>query len=315
MSCFKPLTAYRGSGNVIVFDKNKSRSRVPFQLPCGRCIGCRMEKARQWGIRCLHEKKMWRDNCYVTLTYQDKFLPPGGSLSLRDVQLFMKRLRKWRNSSKEDPVRFFLGGEYGEENKRPHYHALLFNVGFPDLRRIGANKRGESLYTSETLSGLWSVDGEPLGHVSVGEVTFDSAVYCAKYSMKKVTGDAAASHYEVYDQYGEVHVRRPEFAVMSRRPGIGAGYYAKYGEEIRNLDSVVVAGREVRPPRFYDSRTLSLMGEDHGEDAVLCLCAYCCNKRKRKRMAVLNRADNTEERLRVKEKLALIAAEKKERKL
>lgn len=268
-----------------------------------------MEKARQWGMRCLHEKKLWKDSCYITLTYSDEFLPPGGSLSVRDCQLFMKRLGKWRRSETGKGVRYFLGGEYGETNLRPHYHALLFNCAFPDLIPIGRNVRGEPLYTSQKLAELWN----GMGHVSIGEVTFDSAVYCAKYALKKVNGDGADDHYTVYDGDGVVHRRQSEFALMSRRPGIGAGYYEKYGSEVRAHDSVVVNGREVRPPRFYDTRTLSVAG--HNDALLLCCCVACRNKRKRKRMAVLNKADNTEDRLRVKESLAIIAAEKKERKL
>lgn len=306
MTCTRPLKAYWRdvARSRITFDPVHSATKVPFSLPCGRCIGCRMEKARQWGIRCLHEKKMWPDNSYVTLTYNDKFMPPGGSLCLRDVQLFMKRLRKARNASASNPIRFFLGGEYGDENKRPHYHALLFNCGFADRVLHGQNKRGEPLYISRELERLWSVDGEPLGFCTIGEVTFDSAVYCAKYALKKVNGDMAAAHYEIMDEDGIIHDRRPEFAVMSRRPGIGATYYEKYGNEVLRSDSVVINGREVRPPKYYDTRSELV---DASRLELL--------KRKRKRLAVLNKSDNTPERLRVKERLMEIAAEKKERKL
>lgn len=304
MSCVKPLKAYwrSRSRDAITFDINKSATRISFALPCGRCIGCRLEKARQWGVRCLHEKKMWKHNAFVTLTYNDKFLPLGGTLELRDLQLFMKRLRKARNSCKENPIRFFAGGEYGETNRRPHYHLLLFNCGFGDQLFHTYNKRGEALYTSKELDGFWSVDGECMGHCTIGEVTFDSAVYCAKYALKKVTGDAAAEHYAVFDSDGVVYDRRPEFAVMSRRPGIGAGYYEKFGQEVRDHDSIIVNGHEVRPPRFYDTRSECI------DNALFNL-----NKRKRKRLSVLNRADNTEERLRVKEVLMITAAKKKER--
>lgn len=274
-----------------------------------------MERARQWGLRCLHEAKMWKHNHYVTLTYNDEFMPPGGSVCLRDVQLFMKRLRKAKNSCKENPVRFFLGAEYGDENRRPHYHALLFNVHFADLRVHGHNARKEPLYTSEELSALWSADGgkSSMGFCTVGAVTFDSAVYCAKYAMKalNITDEsppearaAYEARYVVYDADGIVHERAREFAVMSRRPGIGAGYYEKYGKEVRAHDSVVVDGKEVRPPRYYDAKS----------DAVDSV-AFARLKRKRKRLAVLAKSDNTAERLRVKERLAVIAAEKKERKL
>lgn len=315
MSCYHPLKAYwRDVGrSVITFDVAHSATRVSFQLPCGRCVGCRMEKARQWGVRCLHEAKMWPSNAYVTLTYNNENLPPGGSLCLRDLQLFMKRLRKAKNSTKDNPVRFFAGGEYGEDNGRPHYHLLLFNCGFRDMLFYTYNKRGEPLYTSKELDGYWSVDGVPLGFCTIGAVTFDSAVYCAKYALKKVnitehSSDAAKAEFErkymVYDENGECFDRRPEFAVMSRRPGIGSTYYDKFGAEVRAHDSVVVNAREVRPPRYYDNR-----GSELEPERMQLL------KGRRKRASVLNRADNTPERLRVKERLALIAAEKKERKL
>lgn len=301
MSCVKPLRAFWRSRarDSITFDVNKSATRIPFALPCGRCIGCRLEKARQWGLRCLHEKKMWQDNAYVTLTYDDKFLPDGGTVVVRDLQLFMKRLRKAKNSSADNPLRFFAGAEYGEDNGRPHYHLLLFNCSFPDRLHFTVNKRGEPLYTSKELTEIWG-----MGHCTIGEVTFDSAVYCAKYALKKVTGDAAKDFYTVYDEDGICYERVPEFALMSRRPGIGSMYYEKFGAEVRAHDSIVVDGKEVRPPRFYDARSEKIDPD-----------SFERFKRKRKRMAVLNRADNTPERLRVKETLMIKAAEKKERKL
>jgi hypothetical protein len=298
VSCVHPLKAYWRdvARSAITFDASQSATKVPFGLPCGRCIGCRLEKARQWGVRCLHEKKMWKDNSYVTLTYATDQLPPGGTLVLRDLQLFMKKLRKSREPAK---VRFFAGGEYGEENRRPHYHLLLFNCGFPDMRFHTNNKRGEPLFTSQELSDLWGK-----GFCTIGEVTFDSAVYCAKYALKKVTGDAAAEHYFVWDEDGVGYDRCPEFAVMSRRPGIGATYYEKYGDELRAHDSIIINGRECRPPRFYDTRS-----------ELLDIVQYERNKRRRKRMAVLAKDDNTPARRRVKERLMSIAAEKKDRPL
>lgn len=317
MSCVSPMTAYWRDVNrsAITFDKNKSATKVPFNLPCGKCIGCRMDRARQWGFRCLHEKKMWTHNHFVTLTYNDESLPPGGSLCLRDVQLFMKRLRKARNSNVGNPIRFFLGAEYGEINRRPHYHALLFNCDFPDKLFHSKNDRGEALYTSGELSRLWSNDGgrSSLGFVTIGEITFDSAIYCAKYALKKYNlrenhtqeeKDEYDRRYVVYDADGVVYERRPEFAVMSRRPGIGAGYYEKYGNEVLAHDNIIVDGRECRPPRFYDTRS-ELRDPDRFE----------LIKKRRKRLGVLSRFDNTEERLRVKKRLMEIAAEKKEKKL
>lgn len=312
MSCFRPLKAYWANveRDRIVFDPVRSATKVPFMLPCSRCIGCRMDRAFDWGMRCMHEKRMHKDSCFVTLTYNDKHMPPGGSLQLRDVQLFMKRLRKAKEPNK---VRFFLGAEYGDDNRRPHYHALLFNCSFSDRLFFNRNSRGEPLYTSRELETLWSRDGESMGFCTIGEVTVDSAVYCAKYALKKLNITEHSSpeakeewcrRYEVFDEDGVCYTRKQEFALMSRRPGIGAGYLEKYRSEMVAHDNVIIDGREVPLARFYD---VKLQGEYPG--------AMSENKRLRKRAAVLNREDNTQERLRVKERLAEIAAEQKERKL
>ncbi|AXH75805.1 MAG: replication initiator protein [Microviridae sp.] len=269
-----------------------------------------MDKANQWGLRCLHEKKMWKWNFFATLTYDDESLPPGGTLCLRDVQLFMKKLRFAKNSTVENPVRFFLAGEYGDVNKRPHYHALLFNCPFTDLVRWSSGKRGEPLYTSRELSELWGK-----GHCSLGEVTYESAVYCAKYGLKKLKVNADSPpaireeyerRYVVYDADGVVYERVPEFAVMSRRPGIGADYYNKYGKEVRDHDSVVVSGRKVRPPRFYDGRS-EVVDPERFEELKAA--------RKREAVKEVNKADNTPERLRVKEEILKAAEKRKERNL
>lgn len=293
MGCYSPLDAYRTSGGGITFQRNASLSGEKFKLPCGQCIGCRLEKSRQWAMRCLHEAKLSTESSFITLTYDNEYLPPGGSLVKRDLQLFMKRLRKQKGAG----VRFYGCGEYGDKNARPHYHVLLFNCGFPDRVLIGKNGRDESLYTSAELRRLWD-----FGFNVIGDVTFDSAAYVARYVMKKVTGAQSAAHYEVIDGDGVVYERIPEFAVMSRRPGIGSEYYIRYGNEVRNHDSVVIDGREVRPPRFYDTRTERI------DEPLLDVI-----KRKRRRMAVLNKADNTPARLAVKEKIATIGFQKKER--
>lgn len=251
MSCFAPLTGYYSkvigaSGKrSITFNRDAAFSGVPLKLPCGQCAGCRLEKSRQWAMRCLHEKRLHRENCFVTLTYDDANLPPFGTLVKRDLQLFMKRLRK----EKGDGIRFYACGEYGDRNKRPHYHVLLFNCDFSDKRPTGANRRGDRYYDSASLRAIWG-----LGHVLLGDVTFDSAAYVARYVMKKMTGPLAVGHYDVVDANGEVVARLPEFTLMSRRPGIGKGWFDRYGVETYAHDSCVINGREVRPPRYYDGK-------------------------------------------------------------
>lgn len=205
--------------------------------------------------------------------------PPGGTLVKRDLQLFMKRLRKKFGVG----IRFYGCGEYGEKFGRPHYHVLLFNRDMPDKVFRSEGKRGDRLYTSKVLSELW-----PMGHSVVGEVSFDSCAYVARYVMKKIFGKYADI------LYGDM-VR--EFAVMSRKPGIGRPYFDKYGGEVYAHDSVVVNGQEVKPPRFYDNVLGSL-------DSVR--LAEIKRRRQLARWRSPSRlADNTRERLAVREAVAL----------
>lgn len=282
MPCYKPLTGYyaaeRGSSGKrgITFDKKLSMSGAPLRLPCGQCIGCRLERSRVWAIRCMNEKRMHKASSFLTLTYDDKYLPEDGSLVKGDLQKFMKRLRHETGKG----LRFYGCGEYGSLNLRPHYHVLLFNYDFADKKLFSRGAEND-LYTSDRLKQLW-----PNGHNSIGEVTFESCAYVARYIVDKVTGELAADHYA-----GRV----PEFTVMSRRPGIGHEYYMKYAHEMYSGDFLVVNGKKVKPPRFYDERYAMLDRMSMEELKVA-----------RRRYAIArSRADNTPERRRVRETVEL----------
>lgn len=237
MACFKPLQAWQLEGGEVVFVERGRVARA-LTLPCGQCIGCRLERSRQWAVRCVHESQLHELNSFVTLTYNEESCPT--SLCYRDFQLFMKRLRR-----EQGRVRFYMCGEYGETFRRPHFHACLFGCHFADrvfYRRVGS---GFNLYRSEVLERLW-----PFGFSSIGDVTFESAAYVARYIVKKVTGAAAAMHYVTDD--GEV--LEPEFTRMSLKPGIGARWYEKFSSEVYPRDYVVVRGVKCKPPRYYDKR-------------------------------------------------------------
>lgn len=207
---------------------------TPLSLPCGRCIGCRLERARQWAVRLLHESEMHEDSSFITLTYDDEHLPSNRSLSVPVTQLFMKRLRHRVGV----PIRFFLCGEYGERLGRPHYHALIFGYAFPD-KVLLSESNGVRLYRSEMLEDVWG-----FGFCSIGSVTFDSACYVAKYATKKVLGPKAAAHYGG---------RIPEFLTMSRRPGIGNAWITKFQADVYPSDEVIIKEFPARPPRYYDN--------------------------------------------------------------
>lgn len=243
MPCDGPLTAYYPAADSpdkrLVFDKKKSNSGIPVKVGCGRCSGCRLEHSRQWAVRIMHEKRMHSEACFVTLTYDDKHLPAGHTLVLEDFQNFMKRYRDRVGSSKEYPTRFFACGEYGERTARPHYHLLLLNRDVAD-RKFYKMSGENRLYSSKFMDDVWSK-----GFTTIGDVTFDSAAYVARYCMKKITGDKAEGHYRG---------RLPEFITMSRRPGLGASYFERYKQELIDNDSVIVNGVEAALPRYYDTK-------------------------------------------------------------
>lgn len=225
---------------------------IVVRVPCGQCIGCRLERSRKWALRCVSEAKMHAHSCFITLTYSPEFLPENGTLVKRDLQLFFKRLRK---AYPENKLRYFACGEYGEKFARPHYHVILFGLDFSE-KKIKLDKnpldlKGDIRYSdfsqfernavvtrSKTLEKIWG-----LGLVAVGACSFESCAYVARYCLKKVTGKNADEH------YGN---RLPEFLLSSRRPGIGGDYCDKYLNDIYPLDRCFSRGRPCKPPRYFD---------------------------------------------------------------
>lgn len=305
MACFHPLTGVRGEVNPksgkrpLLFDfKLVERSPVKERVPCGQCIGCRLDRSAEWADRCVKEASLYARNCFLTLTFDDAHLPRNLSLDVRDWQLFMKRLRKFGGSSKENPIRFFHCGEYGALYKRPHYHACIFNFDFDDKVYLKSNGRGDKTYTSKSLEVLW-----PNGFGLIGAVTFDSAAYVARYVVDKVTGPDAErvslvtglSHYERADWVtGEVFDVKPEYVTMSRRPGLARVWYDKFKSDVYPHGYSVVNGARRNPPRFFDN-IYELTDPE----------LFCMVKQRRVKEAGRRWFDNTSDRLAVREEFQL----------
>lgn len=301
MACFKPLTGWYGpkklaSGRTpVVFKRDQTWAHAQeVQIACGRCIGCRLERSRQWATRCMHEASLWDMNCSVTLTYSDEFLPINSSLVPADTQKFIKRLRKeWCVDRGYDDfgnrfarrLSFFLCGEYGGQFQRPHYHVLLFGVWFGDSRPFKKSQAGFQLYRSAVLDKLW-----PFGHADIGELSFESAAYAARYVLDKVTGDPAEEHYR-----GRV----PEFVRMSLRPAIGLNWFRRFQHDVYPSDEAVVGGRSGRAPEYYDGLRRREEWFDESERSFL-------EKAKKARVekARLTASERTPERLAVREQVA-----------
>lgn len=232
-------------------------------------------------MRCVHESKLHKQNAFITLTYDDDHIPTRNNLNYRDFQLFFKRLRK-----KTAPItpRYYMCGEYGELNERPHYHACIFGYDFPDKTYWSTSESGGKIYRSEILEKLW-----PYGHSSTAQLTFESAAYVARYCLKKHTGHNAEQYYTRQDENGTYKLT-PEFGHMSLKPGIGAEWYKRYKADVHTHDYVVINGRECRPPRYYDE-ILKRNDEERYDDI----------KENRYNRAKEYADNNTEERLRVRE--------------
>lgn len=250
--------------------------------PCGNCIGCRLEKSRQIGLRCLHESKMYEDNCFVTLTYSQESLERmcpltdgGYSLVRKHTQDFMKRLRARFDDRK---LKVYGCGEYGGKFQRPHYHLCIFNLDFLDKQKF-CKIHNFWHYNSPILSDLW-----PFGFATVTDFSFDTACYTARYCTKKINGKKADDHYKG---------RIPEFPIYpTRSGGIGKTWFDKFARtDIFPHDTCIVNGHECKTPRYYDK--LREREDPQGFAQAKELRALAAKERE---------SDNTHARLLVKEK-------------
>lgn len=274
MPCYSPLTGYyarkvnKTGKRSIVFDVTKALIESPVLIPCGRCIGCRLDRSRDWAVRCMHEASLYDENSFITLTFDDDHVKR--SLDPSDFQKFMKRLRSAIAPKK---VRYFACGEYGSQFSRPHHHACLFGYDFPDKELISVSN-GVKQYTSELLSDLW-----PMGLHTIGSVTFDSAAYVARYVLKKwksedLDEEDLYNAMRLYDKAKRAGVkvpekatpskkasfafydgRLPEYVTMSLKPGIAEEWFSKFSTDIYPNGFVVLpGGKSVKPPKFYDRK-------------------------------------------------------------
>lgn len=264
MACFYPkqalrlVDAFTSKGkNVIRFVTDEVAKRLKgnpnllLGLPCGQCVGCRLERSRQWAVRMVHEASLHEHNSFITLTFDEPSLQARDnpmSLDKREFQLFMKRLRKKFPGRK---VRYYMCGEYGDRFLRPHYHAILFGIDFDDkvLEKV---QDGRQYFSSALLRSAW-----PYGNNIITDVNFDTCAYVARYIMKKSLGkDAWKSYVKYVTDDGEmIGYRLPEYTTMSRRSGIGKAWLDKYLTDVYPKDRVFLRGRGYsRPPKYYDTQ-------------------------------------------------------------
>ncbi|UPW40988.1 replication initiator protein [Sigmofec virus UA08Rod_5894] len=240
------------------------------QIPCGQCEACRLQKSRDWANRCMLELEYHTSSYFVTLTYDDDHVPTrfyadpaDGEVSgevqtlvKKDFQDFLKRLRK---RFKDQKIRYYACGEYGPATWRPHFHAILFGLQLDDLQVYERDTRGYTYYTSQSLSDVWSIyrrggqsgsgsgSYESLGRVVVGQVTWETCAYTARYILKKLTGP--------YAKFYEDFNLEPPFTLMSTNPGLARQWYDDH-PDVMDYEYISIktptGGRKFRPPRYYD---------------------------------------------------------------
>lgn len=254
------------------------------EIPCNNCIGCRIDRSREWANRMMLELEYHDSAYFVTLTYNEEHVPtsfypdpetgealPVMTLKPKDPQDWLKRLRK---AFPDDHIRYFLCGEYGTETHRPHYHAIVYGLHLDDLRPIPGS-RDPNYQTSDKLQRTWSVKDKscytPLGFVLVAPVTWQSCAYVARYVTKKLYGKEA----EFYENFGLC----PEFTRCSRRPGLGREYFDDHPDCCSKpflYLSTEEKGVKFPPPKYFQR---ILADEDPAQAAEL--------KEKRTRFAEL----------------------------
>lgn len=196
---------------------------------------------------------MHQKNSFITLTYNDEHLPENGSLDVKVWQAFANKLKKAIG-----PFRFVHVGEYGDEGNRPHYHALIFGHNFDEDRALWKEDptNGRRYYRSAKLAKLW-----PAGFHDIQDLSREAANYVCQYAIKKIYGTSAEAEERREKRYqrvsfetGEVWQVAEETWTMSRRPGIGDGWYKKYHTDLFPRDEMIIRGRANRVPKYYTDK-------------------------------------------------------------
>ncbi len=291
MACYKQLRAYKSPEGKISWPKLGSKASdhealFPLRLNCGKCIGCRISNTKDWAVRSMHEAQMHPQNSFLTLTYSDEKLPDDRGLRVDHWQKFAKKVRNHCG-----PFRFLEVGEYSDAPEfRPHYHALIFGHDWHETRVKLQRKPWETpLFASSILEKLW-----PHGIHAIGELNYKTAAYVAGYCLKKLSGEYAERQWDRLDtETGEWWQVPPEHALMSRRPGLGTAWFEKYGDDVYPSDEVIVDGKQLRPPAFYDTL---LKRKDERMFREL--------ETKRRNSVREHAEDHTDERLKIREEIA-----------
>lgn len=247
ISGLQPGQSYEDAEEIAKSIQASGRYRRVQIIPCGKCIGCRLEYSKQWATKGILEAEQFKDNWFLTITYDQEHLPENGSLKANEFKNFIKKIREYYDRKYNHiGVRFMGCGEYGTLG-RPHYHAIMFNMPIPieQMKFHEYNENHEALYRCPELEKIWGK-----GMIVAAEVNWNTCAYVARYITKKVGIPANKEHYKKLGI-------EPEFFRMSRKPGIGREYYEKNKNKLFEKDEIIVnkyggGQMKVKPPKYYE---------------------------------------------------------------
>lgn len=216
-------------------EKNIELTKNYIVIPCGKCLACRIDQANNWATRCYLESLKYKENCFITLTYDELNVPKNSnginSLCKKDIQDFLKRLRYYVQKNEKKLIRFFGVGEYGDTTFRPHAHLGIYNFIPKDLKFYKKSDTGIDMYNSPLLTKVWK-----RGFVVVQHMTYENSCYMARYTQKK----AERLDYQYYDRICDNLGVEREFKLTSRRPGIALDLDSDSWQKIRRNFGVLV---------------------------------------------------------------------------
>lgn len=235
MRCIRPIKAgFDRNGDITYSSRKRDPAIAPFEFECRKCLPCRLNGAREKAIRCYHEAQMHENNIFLTLTYDDDHLESPW-LIYSHFQTFMKDLRDKIGYEPENRISCMVTGEYGELNKRPHWHALIFNYRPKDAKHKYTSDRGDEVFSSKIIDGIWS-----RGATEFGSITLDSANYVARYAAKKLVHGKDQNH-----NFHPIHK-------TSSRNAIGRLWISKYWKQTFAHGYVHLPnGQKAGIPRYY----------------------------------------------------------------
>lgn len=247
MKCYDPVLCYTDpKGNKqyrhfsLATDLFILKHQGHLVFNCGQCLHCRKKRAYELAARCVLHASLYRHNCFLTLTYDEKKDNYHNVFEYPDIQKFKKKLRNTYRAFYSDiktrkkrnyyyqKIEIFNVHEYGKNGKK-HWHLIVFNHQFKD-RTMYSKSNGIPLYTSSILDGLWTH-----GFSTIGDVSEASAMYQAQYCEKDFKNGHAGTS------------KKSD----SKHSGLGKAYFDKHYSQILKLGYIPFNGRKMPLPRYF----------------------------------------------------------------